>query len=134
MSITLTQAQRIIAAADAKAAELGVPSSITVLDAGARLVASIRQDGAPLISIESSFAKARTSIFFGGAASGDLSDAIQPGSALYTLADASVEHLAFIAGGLPITDADGTLLGAIGSGGGSPAQDLEIATAAVAAL
>lgn len=134
MSITLTQAQRIIAAADAKAAELGVPSSITVLDAGARLVASIRQDGAPLISIESSFAKARTSIFFGGAASGDLSDAIQPGAPLYTLADASVEHLAFIAGGLPITDAAGTLLGAIGSGGGSPEQDLEIATAAVAAL
>jgi uncharacterized protein GlcG (DUF336 family) len=134
MSITLAQAQRVIAAADAKAAELGVPSSITVLDAGARMVASIRQDGAPLISIESSFAKARTSIFFGGAASGDLTGAIQPGAPLYTLADASIEHLAFIAGGLPILDAAGALIGAIGSGGGTPEQDLVIATAGAAAL
>lgn len=68
MSVTLTQAQRIIAAADAKAAELGVPSFITVLDDGARMVASVRQDGAPLVSIDSSFAKARTSVYFGGAA------------------------------------------------------------------
>jgi uncharacterized protein GlcG (DUF336 family) len=134
MSLTLAHAQRIIAAADAKATELGVPSSITVLDSGARMVASIRQDGAPLISIESSFAKARTSIFFGGAASGDLTAAIQPGAPLYTLADASVEHLAFIAGGLPLVDAAGTLIGAVGSGGGTPEQDREIAAAAVAAL
>ncbi|MDR6612037.1 heme-binding protein [Leifsonia sp. 1010] len=134
MSITLSQAQRIIAAADAKAAELGVPSSFTVLDTGARMVASVRQDGAPLVSIESSFAKARTTIFFGGAASGDLAGAVQPGAPLFTLGDASVEQLTFIAGGVPIVDAAGGLIGALGSGGGTPEQDLEIATAAVAAI
>jgi uncharacterized protein GlcG (DUF336 family) len=133
MSISLHQAQRIIAAADAKARELGVPSSITVLDSGARMVASVRQDGAPLVSIDSSFAKARTSVFFGGAATGDLAGAIQPGAPLFTLGDASAEQLTFLAGGLPITDADGTLIGAIGSGGGTPDQDAEIARAGVAA-
>lgn len=131
MSITLTQAQRIIAAADAKAAELGVPSSITVLDDGARMVASVRQDGAPLVSIDSSFAKARTSVYFGGAATGDLAAAVQPGAPLYTLGAASNEPLAFLAGGLPITDGSGALIGAVGSGGGTPEEDAVIAQAGI---
>ena len=131
MSITLTQAQRIIAAADAKAAELGVPSSITVLDDGARMVASVRQDGAPLVSIDSSFAKARTSVYFGGAATGDLAAAIQPGAPLYTRGAASNEPLAVLAGGLPITDESGTVIGAVGSGGGTPDQDAVIAQAGI---
>lgn len=131
MSIILTQALRIIAAADAKAAELGVPSSITVLDDGARMVASVRQDGAPLVSIDSSFAKARTSVYFGGAATGDLAAAVQPGAPLYTLVAASNEPLACLAGGLPITDGSGALIGAVGSGGGTPEEDAVIAQAGI---
>lgn len=131
MTITLAQAQRIIAAADAKASELGVPSSITVLDSGARMVASVRQDDAPLVSVDSSFAKARTSVYFGGAATGDLAAAIQPGAPLYTLGAASTEPLAFLAGGLPITDETGVVIGAVGSGGGTPDQDAVIAQAGV---
>ncbi|MDR6574827.1 MULTISPECIES: heme-binding protein [unclassified Curtobacterium] len=134
MTITLAQAQEIIAAADAKATELGVPSSITVLDRGARMVASVRQDGAPLVSVDSSFAKARTSVYFGGAATGDLAAAIQPGAPLYTLGAASTEPLAFLAGGLPITDATGTVIGAVGSGGGTPDEDAVIAQAGLDAI
>ncbi|MCT9619972.1 MULTISPECIES: GlcG/HbpS family heme-binding protein [unclassified Curtobacterium] len=134
MTITLAQAQEIIAAADAKATELGVPSSITVLDRGARMVASVRQDGAPLVSVDSSFAKARTSVYFGGAATGDLAAAIQPGAPLYTLGSASTEPLAFLAGGLPITDATGTVIGAVGSGGGTPDEDAVIAQAGLDAI
>lgn len=134
MTITLAQAQEIIAAADAKATELGVPSSITVLDRGARMVASVRQDGAPLVSVDSSFAKARTSVCFGGAATGDLAAAIQPGAPLYTLGAASTEPLAFLAGGLPITDATGTVIGAVGSGGGTPDEDAVIAQAGLDAI
>ncbi|RWZ46182.1 heme-binding protein [Labedella phragmitis] len=133
-NITLEQAQRVLAAAEAKAVETGVPSSISILDTGARLVALLRQDGAPLVSIDSSVAKARTSVFFGGAATGDLVGAIQPGAPLFTLGDATPEQLTFLAGGLPLRDADGVLIGAIGSGGGTPEQDAVIAEAGVASL
>jgi uncharacterized protein GlcG (DUF336 family) len=133
MSITLEQAQRVIAAADAKAKEIGVPSTFTVLDTGARLVTSARQDGAPLVSIDSSFAKARTSVFFGGAATADLVGAVQPGAPLFTIGDSAAEPLTFLAGGLPLV-VDGVVIGAIGSGGGTPDQDAEVVKAAVAAI
>ncbi|PZE95204.1 heme-binding protein [Curtobacterium sp. MCBD17_008] len=131
--ITITQAHAAITAAEEKAQELGVPSTITVLDRGARLVAVARQDGAPLVSVDASAAKARTAVSF-GAASGDLSGAVQPGAPLYSLWAASQEPLTFVAGGVPVRDADGHVIGGIGSSGGSPDQDLEIANAAVAAL
>jgi len=133
MPITLEQAQRVINAALAKAADFDVPSTVTVLDTGARLVASVRQDGAPLVSIDSSFAKARTSVFFGGATTADLVPAIQPGSPLFTLGDSAAERLTFVAGGAPLI-ANGVLIGAVGSGGGTPDQDAEVAAAAIAAL
>lgn len=50
-----------------------------------------------------------------------------------TLGAASQEPLAFVPGGVPVRDADGRVIGGIGSSGGSPDQDLEIANAAVAA-
>jgi uncharacterized protein GlcG (DUF336 family) len=37
-------------------------------------------------------------------------------------------------GGLPVTDVNGTVIGAVGVSGGAPSQDLETAQAAVAAL
>ena len=131
--ITLQQAQAVLTAALQKATEISVPSTITVLDKGARVVAVARQDAAPLVSVDASAAKARTSVSF-GAASGDLAGAIQPGAPLYSLGAASHEPLTFVAGGVPLTDGSGAVIGAIGSSGGSPDQDLEIATAAAAAL
>lgn len=132
-NITLDQAQAVLTAGLAKAAELGVPSTISILDSGARLVVSARQDAAPLVSVDSSIAKARTSAFFQAPTSA-LVGAIQPGAPLYTLGDATSEQLAFLGGGLPITDATGALIGAIGSGGGTPEQDEQIAAAAIAVL
>ncbi|PJJ73591.1 uncharacterized protein GlcG (DUF336 family) [Diaminobutyricimonas aerilata] len=132
-NITLDQAQRILAAGAARAAELGAPSTLTVLDGGARMVASVRQDGAPLVSIDSSFAKARTAVFF-MTPTRDLVGAVQPGAPLYTLDGATAEQLTFVAGGVPINDADGAVIGAIGVGGGTPDQDVQVAEAAIAAL
>jgi uncharacterized protein GlcG (DUF336 family) len=128
-NITLDAATSIVDAAVAYAAQIGVPSTVTVLDTGARLVASKRMDGAPLVSVDSSFAKARTAVFF-KAPTEALVGAIQPGAPLYTLGDATSEQLTFLAGGVPIFVGD-ELVGAIGSGGGTPEQDQEIALAAV---
>jgi len=59
-SLTQAQAERAVAAALAKATEFGVPSSVTIVDAGRELLAFARQDGALLASIEISQNKAYT--------------------------------------------------------------------------
>lgn len=132
-NISLHSANDVIAAAIGQAASMGVPSTVTVVDIGGRIVAVARMDGAPLISIDASAAKARTCVFFGGGATADLVGATQPGAPLYGIGAATTEHLAFVPGGLPLLG-DGVLLGALGSGGGMPDQDQQIAAAAVAAV
>jgi uncharacterized protein GlcG (DUF336 family) len=129
-SLSLPAAQDLVAAAHRHAASIGVPSTVTVLDAGGRFIAAGRMDGAPLISVDTSAAKARTAVFF-KLPTGDLAGAVQPAGPLYTIGAATTEQLAFLAGGLPLFDDDGELLGAIGSGGGTPEQDAEVAAAAV---
>ena len=44
--ITLSDARKIIAAAEKKAADIGQPMNIAVVDAGGNLVAFARMDGA----------------------------------------------------------------------------------------
>lgn len=130
--LSLAAATALIDAAIVRAESLGVAFTVTVVDAGGRTVAVNRMDGAPLVSIDGSSAKARTSVFFGGAATRDLQPAVQPGGPLFTMADASTDRLTFVGGGVPVL-ADGELIGAIGVGGGSADQDHEVATAAATA-
>ena len=58
MAFTYAQAQAMLAAAQAKAAELNLPVSISVLDAGGYEVAFARMDGAGLNTIETAHGKA----------------------------------------------------------------------------
>jgi uncharacterized protein GlcG (DUF336 family) len=46
MSVTLEDARRVIAAAEAQADKIGQPMNIAVVDSGGNLVAHVRQDGA----------------------------------------------------------------------------------------
>ncbi|HRP58140.1 heme-binding protein, partial [Agriterribacter sp.] len=64
MSITLAKAKEIIVAAEQKAAEIGQPMNIAVVDAGGNLIAHVRMDGAWLGSIDISIKKAFTSRAF----------------------------------------------------------------------
>ena len=52
MSLNLADARTIIAAAEARAAEIGQPMNIAVVDAGGNLVSHVRMDGAWLGSID----------------------------------------------------------------------------------
>lgn len=63
--ITSHQAQAALAAGLARAAELGVPVNIAVLDAGAHLKAFVGMDGAVLGAIDVAQGKARTAVLFG---------------------------------------------------------------------
>lgn len=132
MQVTSDQARQIIAAGEARAAEIGVPVNIAVLDAGTHLKAFSRMDRALIGSVEIAINKARSAALF-GLRTEVLYEFCKPGGT-----SPGFEHsnggLVVFAGGIPLTDADGVLAGAVGVSGGSVAQDLDVATAAAAAF
>ena len=130
--ITSQMAQTAIAAGLARAAELGVQANIAVLDAGAHLKAFMRMDGAVLGSIDIAQGKARTAALF-GVTSEAVWDYCKPGAPAPGL-ERSNGGLMTFPGGVPLTSADGALIGAVGVSGGSPEQDADIARAAAAAF
>jgi uncharacterized protein GlcG (DUF336 family) len=130
--ITIEQARNVAAAAEAHAIATGVPVNIAVLDAGAHLKAFTRMDKAVLGSIDVAIGKARTAVLF-GIRSEAVWDYCKPGAPAPGL-DRSNGGLTTFAGGIPLTDADGTPIGAIGISGGSVEQDREIADAGASSL
>jgi uncharacterized protein GlcG (DUF336 family) len=130
--MSLAAAERAIAAGKEKAAEMGILCTITVIDSGGNLVAAARMDGAVLVSIETSYTKARTAVLF-AAPTRDLTADIQPERPMFSIANAVREPLAFMAGGVPIV-ADGVLIGAIGVGGGASHQDHDVAIAGLSVM
>jgi uncharacterized protein GlcG (DUF336 family) len=123
-------AQKMIAAAMAKASSLGVPQVVAILDESGLLKGFCRMDGAPLISIEVAQNKAYTALL--GAPSQDFFNRIKDDPALL----AGVPHIPRIVtfgGGLPIR-IDGAIVGAIGVSGGSVEQDVACAQAGLDAI
>jgi uncharacterized protein GlcG (DUF336 family) len=124
-SVSHESAQKMVAAAVAKAAELGVPQVVAVLDESGLLKAFCRMDGAALISIEVAQNKAYTALF--GMPSQDFYNFIKDEPALL----AGVPHIPRIAifgGGLPIKVGD-KVVGGIGVSGGTVEQDVACAQA-----
>ena len=130
--ITTLQARSMLDAGQAKAAAMGVPVNLVLLDQGAHLKAFVRMDGAVLGSIDIAIRKARTSVLF-EAASEAVWEYCKPGAPAHGL-EHSNGGLAPFAGGIPLKGKHGETLGAIGVSGGAVPQDLEIAQAAVAAF
>ena len=62
--VTLNDARRVIAAAEARAEEMNQPMNIAVADGGGNLVAHVRMDGAAIGCIDISINKAFTSRCF----------------------------------------------------------------------
>lgn len=132
MAITANQAQNIIAAGEARAAEIGVQVNIAILDAGAHLKAFGRMDRALIGSIDIALNKARTAALF-GMRTELIGEFCKPGGTSPGLEQTNGGLVVF-AGGIPLTSADGLVIGAVGVSGGSVAQDQEIAEAAAAAI
>jgi len=130
--ITSEQARRVEKAAEAHALAIGARVNIAVLDSGAHLKAFSRMDRAVLGSIDVAIGKARTAVLF-GIRSEAAWDYCKPGAPAPGL-DRSNGGLMTFAGGIPLTGADGTPIGAVGISGGSVEQDREIADAAANAL
>jgi len=130
--ITARQAQQMLAAGAERAAKIGVPVNIAVLDSGAHLKAFLRMDGAVLGSIDIALRKARTAVLF-AAPSEAVWEYCKPGAQAPGL-ELSNGGLAPFAGGIPLRGRDGDIIGALGVSGGAVPQDLEIAETAVAAF
>jgi uncharacterized protein GlcG (DUF336 family) len=130
--VTLADARRVIAAAEAKAAEVGQPMNIAVVDGGGNLVAHVRMDGAWLGSIDISINKAYTSRAF-DIATKDLAEHSQPGAQFYGIHASNDGRVMIFAGGIPLKR-DGRVVGAIGVSGGSGAQDQAVAEAGAGAF
>jgi len=130
--ITLEQAQAIVAAAQAKAAQIGTKMDIAVVDAGANLKAFVRMDGAWLGSIDISIKKAKTARFF-DMPTGAIGELSQPGGSLYNIEHSNGGLITF-PGGIPLTNDKGIIIGAIGVSGSTVENDHTVAEAGAAVL
>jgi len=129
--MTLEQADAAVAAARAKARQIGVKMNIAVVDAGANLKAFARMDGAWLGSIDIAQRKARTARFF-DMNTGEIGKLAQPGAPLFGIEHSNGGLISF-PGGVPIRNQSGTVIGAIGVSGSTVENDHAVAEAGAAA-
>lgn len=132
MNITLEQAEKMIAVAKNKAVALDTKMNIAIVDGGANLVAFVRMDGAWLGSLDISIKKAKTARFF-DMNTGVIGELSQPGGSLYNIEHSNGGLITF-PGGVPIKDANGNVIGAIGVSGSSVENDHAVAEAGALAL
>ena len=130
--ITLAQAREIIAAAVKKAEAIGAKMNIAVVDAGTNLKAFTRMDGAWLGSIDIAIRKARTARFF-DMNTGQIGELSQPGGSLFGIEHSNGGLISF-PGGIPLRNAAGAVIGAIGVSGSAVENDHAVAEAGAAAV
>jgi uncharacterized protein GlcG (DUF336 family) len=131
MEISQSCTDAALAAAAAEANAIGVPMNVAIMDAGANLKAFLRMDGALLGSVDIALRKARTAALFGMNTEA-VGEFCKPGGTSPGL-DTTNGGLVVFAGGIPLRDGDGQLIGAVGVSGGSVRQDEQVASAAAAA-
>ncbi|WP_346883473.1 heme-binding protein [uncultured Algibacter sp.] len=132
MNITLAQAEQIIKIAKEKSIALDTKMNIAIVDTGANLVAFARMDGAWLGSLDISIKKAKTSRFF-NMNTGTIGELSQPGGPLFNIEHSNGGLITF-PGGMPISNASGDIIGAIGVSGSSVENDHAVAEAGATAL
>jgi uncharacterized protein GlcG (DUF336 family) len=130
--VNLADARRVIAAAEKKAAEIGQPMNVAVVDEGGNLVSHERMDGAWIGSIDISQKKAFTSRAF-DITTKDLAANSQSGQQFFGIHASNNGKIMIFAGGIPLKK-DGKVVGAIGVSGGSGDQDHAVAEAGAAAF
>jgi uncharacterized protein GlcG (DUF336 family) len=130
--ITLADARRIIMAAEKKAAEIGQPMNIAVVDGGGNLIAHVRMDNAWIGSVDISIKKAWTSRAF-DIETKQLAEFSQSGDQFFGIHASNNGRVMIFAGGIPLKRGE-TVVGAIGVSGGSGKQDHAVAEAGAAAF
>lgn len=134
--ITLDDALPMLAAARAKAEEIGVKQTICICDDGGHVLALHRLPGARLTGVEISMAKAFTAAGherpthkFTEPPNGPA----LPGNEAFGINQMYPGKFAIFVGGFPI-EHDGQIVGAVGVSGGNGAQDKAVGAAALEAF
>ena len=129
-SLTLAEAEVILAAAKAKVLEMGANMSISVVDPRGDLITMMRTDGASWRTPAISRAKAVAASCF-GRASGELTEnAMAP--VFRGLMAMEGGHMIPGQGALPVFK-DGVLVGAVGGSGGTAQEDEDASLAGIQA-
>jgi uncharacterized protein GlcG (DUF336 family) len=129
-AITLEQAMKVMAGAEAEAKKNNWPVAIVILDSGGNLVALHRLDNTQFGSIEVARQKAWSAVAFRRPTKAFQDGLAGGGAGLRILA---LEGASPVEGGLPIL-VDGKVVGAVGVSGVTGEQDSMVAAAGVAAL
>jgi glc operon protein GlcG len=128
-SVSLAQAQALLRAAEREARRIGVPMYVVVVDVCGDVKAASRQDGGPRAALVLAPLKAATALAFRTPTATLAERTTDPIRAQSFLA----AGFTLLGGGVPVVD-DGRVIGAVGVGGGSPEQDIQVAEAGLAAL
>jgi uncharacterized protein GlcG (DUF336 family) len=131
-SVSTELAHAMIDAAERKAAEMGHPFVIAVVDDSGVLKAFSRMDGAALLSVQIAQDKAYTAAGFGLSTDG-WHEFVKDDPPLALGAAAGIDRLIVFGGGFPIM-IDGRIVGAIGVSGGHYTQDMDVAKAGLAVI
>ena len=130
-TLSLSDAKRMLEAAEGKADELGIAYNVAVVDAGGHLVVFSRQDGALVGSIDLAVNKAFTARIFDNTTEA-LGVASQPTAPLYGIQHSNCGRVVIFGGGIPVMR-NGAVIGAVGASAGTVEQDMAVAAAAIAA-
>ena len=133
MSLTLVDAEKVIAAAQQKATGMGLNITVAVVDAGGHLVALQRMDAANPMSPMIALGKAVGAAMFRRDGAWLLSTANERPAFWNAVKDMAGKAIVPGPGSLPITRA-GAVVGAVGVSGAKPEEDLACAEAGIASL
>ncbi len=128
--ITLDQAKKAMAAAEAEAKKNNWSMAIAILDSGGLLVMLQRLDNTQWGSIEVAKDKAYSAVAFRRPTKAFADAVAQGGAGLRLL---NLTGVSLIEGGIPIV-VDGKVIGSIGVSGGAAPQDAQVAQAGADAL
>jgi uncharacterized protein GlcG (DUF336 family) len=134
--ITLDDALPMLAAARAKAEEIGVKQTICVCDDGGHVLALHRLPGARLTGVEIAMAKAFTAAGHERAThkfNEPPNGPALPGNEAFGIAHMYPGKFAIFVGGFPI-EYEGQIVGAVGVSGGNGEQDKAVGAAALQAF
>ena len=132
VALSFHDLHQLTRAAVERAQQLKVPVVISIVDAHGTETVTWRMPDALMVSSELAPKKAWTAVAM-KTATHELSDAVQPGAALYGLETHLQGKVVTFGGGYALWR-DGLLIGGLGISGGSVEQDMDIALAAIAAI
>ena len=133
-TLTLAQANQILAAALAKSKQMGYkPMGLVVLDESGNMKACAREDGATMFRIDIATGKAWAAVGMGASSRVLFERAKDNPNFFTTLADTAKGKFLPQTGAVLIKDAGGNILGAAGASGGTGDEDEAICMAGIEA-